>query len=609
MMLMICCGNQGFGQICNGNLGINIFEEGDFGSGAFNILPRDPGIAPGYMYQTSPPPNDGFYTISNNTGPWGSFAQANWANVTDNSSDPQGYMMVVNASYTPGLFYEQEVDELCGDTDYVFSVDVFNLMLSGGIQPNVTFLLDGVEVYSTGAIGNSNQWRTYGFSFTTAPNQTSLTLSLRNNAPGGIGNDLALDNISFRACGPEALILPEEVANICEDGQPITLEATILENFYDTTYIQWQQSFDGGQNWVSLAGYTGTSIPHTNLSGGFYYYRYLLSNDPVNLQNPKCRIVSNVKIVHVVPKFYTINDTLCDGLSFSLGNNFYAQSGTYIDSLKTSLGCDSIVTLNLTIVPDANVEADIVENDPSCPGYTDGSIYIDEIRNGYLPYSILANGMESEFGAIGGLPAGAYPYLITDRYGCFYEQDVMLADPDSFVLDLGMDQEIELGDSLILDISSTQPIQNYSWRLEDSLLCALDCIDWVWLPAQSDWLYALATSDKGCSAFDSVFVRVIPNRFVFSPTAFTPNGDGINDHYNLFGPVPKIASIERLAIYNRWGGKVFDKANVMPNVLEDGWDGTQNGRPAQQGVYMAVASIRYLDGVSITSTYSVTLIR
>jgi hypothetical protein len=54
-----------------------------------------------------------------------------------------------------------------------------------------------------------------------------VSLSLRNNAPGGIGNDLALDNITFRPCGPLAQILPEEIESICEDGMPIDLEATI----------------------------------------------------------------------------------------------------------------------------------------------------------------------------------------------------------------------------------------------------------------------------------------------------------------------------------------------------------------------------------------------
>ena len=327
-------------QICNGNLGENIFPQGDFGSGEANILVPNPQIAPGYGYTTNPPPTDGNYTITNNTTNWGSFAGPNWADIGDNSSDPNGYMMVVNASYEPGLFYEQEVEGLCENTLYVFSVDVFNFDLDAdGIRPNVSFLLGGVEVYATGDVPANVQWHTYGFTFTTEPQQTSVTLALRNNAPGGNGNDLALDNVSFRACGPQALILPETITNICEDGNPISLEATIIGDQYNTPQIQWQQSFDEGLTWVDIPNANGFSIEHTALTAGFYYYRYLLANDPNHLLNPNCRVLSNVKIIHVVPKYYMITDTLCEGLTFSLGDEFYTQTGIYQLTATPSNDC------------------------------------------------------------------------------------------------------------------------------------------------------------------------------------------------------------------------------------------------------------------------------
>ena len=321
LILIIGITHSLYGQICEGNLGENIFTEGDFGTGASNVLLPNPQIAPGYNYQTSPPPNDGFYTITNNTSSWGSFANTFWANIGDNSTDPNGYMMVVNASYDPGLFYQQEVTGLCENTQYVFSADIFNLIFPANnmILPNVSFLINGVEVYSTGGVPENGIWNTYGFTFATEPGQTSVTLSLANNAPGGFGNDLALDNITFRPCGPEALILPMDIANICEDGSPIDLEATILGDQYETPQVQWQQSFDEGMTWEDIPGANDLSYTHTNLAAGFYYYRYLLANDPGNLLNSKCRVVSNVKVVHVVPKFYTIVDTLCEGLSFFFG--------------------------------------------------------------------------------------------------------------------------------------------------------------------------------------------------------------------------------------------------------------------------------------------------
>lgn len=231
-----------YAQTCDGNLGDNIFDEGDFGVGSSNLLLQDPGIAPGYNYTTSPPPSDGFYVITNNTEVWSNLYPT-WLGIGDNSDDPNGYMMVVNASFDPGLFYDQVIEDLCEDTQYEFSADIINLIamgVTGHIDPNVSFLIDGNVEFTTGDIPKTNSWQTYGFTFSTAPGQTSLRLSLRNNAPGGIGNDLALDNISFRTCGDAASILPEEPANICVDGQPLSLFATVTGTQYENPSYQWQ---------------------------------------------------------------------------------------------------------------------------------------------------------------------------------------------------------------------------------------------------------------------------------------------------------------------------------------------------------------------------------
>ncbi|KAA3633969.1 MAG: hypothetical protein DWQ02_12245, partial [Bacteroidetes bacterium] len=157
-----------YGQVCSGNIGENIFTDGDFGSGTANLLTPDPMIAPGYSYTTNPPPSDGYYVLSNNLGSWGGL-YATWLPIGDNSTDPFGYMMVVNASFSPGLFYEQEVEGLCENTLYVFTADVINLIKSGTANhtdPNVSFLIDDVVQYSTGIITKTEHWQTYGFTFT-----------------------------------------------------------------------------------------------------------------------------------------------------------------------------------------------------------------------------------------------------------------------------------------------------------------------------------------------------------------------------------------------------------------------------------------------------------
>ena len=66
---------------CTGSLGANIFPDGDFGSGVPNIVQVNPNLAPGYIYQLNPPPDDGYYCITNNTTPWGSFGASAWIDI------------------------------------------------------------------------------------------------------------------------------------------------------------------------------------------------------------------------------------------------------------------------------------------------------------------------------------------------------------------------------------------------------------------------------------------------------------------------------------------------------------------------------------------------
>lgn len=229
---------------------INIFEQGDFGSGEDLFLQEDPGIAPGYTY-TAGPPNDGFYTISNNLSNWSDSFDC-WLPVQDNSNDPNGYMMVVNATVDPGIFYEEFVDNLSENTKYEFTADILNLISTDCdlIDSNVAFLIDGVAQFETGPIVESNEWKTYGFSFTTAPGQTSVQLSLRNNSPGGQGNDLALDNITFRPSLEKYSYSLSEISYDDKDST-IYLSGKILADStqlfvakLDTSYQQvWARSY------------------------------------------------------------------------------------------------------------------------------------------------------------------------------------------------------------------------------------------------------------------------------------------------------------------------------------------------------------------------------
>ena len=614
IFLILCCATTLAAQeVCTGNLGENIFEAGDFGSGASNLIPFDPGIAPGYTYTLSPPPNDGLYTITNDMSAW-PFLFPGWMPAKDNSGDPNGYMMVVNASYAPGIFYEQTVDGLCDNTLYEFSADILNLVYTetlNYIQPNVSFLINDEVRYSTGDIPQNEIWNNYGFTFTTEPGENSVKLTLRNNAPGGAGNDLALDNISFRACGPAALILPVEVANICEDGNPISLNATVQGNQFPDPALQWQQSFDEGATWEDLPGANGISIQHTQLSGGYYYYRYLLANSPANLANPKCRIISNVKMVYVQPKFHSVTDTLCEGARYLFGNRPITTGGIYTDTLVSSIGCDSIVTLTLEFVPSRGILADIAAVDPSCYSFQDGAIGISNVRNFYPPVSISLDGMVviAEEASFPNLGDGFYHLSFYDRLGCKVDYDIVLTEPDPLWVGLGPGQAIHLGGSLTLPVMSNYPLASAEWIPSALVICNDDCLQPILQPLQPTTFYFTGSMAPGCSATDSIRIDVREVRSVYIPNAFSPNDDGRNDRFTLYADVPNVQEVVSARIFNRWGATVFERENFLPNDLSLGWNGAFKGKESPDGAYAYVFRVRFLDGVELEYTGVVHLVR
>ena len=104
-----------------------------------------------------------------------------------------------------------------------------------------------------------------------------------------------------------------------------------------------------------------------------------------------------------------------------------------------------------------------------------------------------------------------------------------------------------------------------------------------------------------------------PFRFVLAesnleaPNAFSPNGDGINDYYNVFN-VKSIVSFNA-AIYNRWGQQLYSWGIDQMGCEECGWDGTYKGKPVKPGVYYVVIDAKGADGIRYEIRRDVNLLR
>jgi len=97
------------------------------------------------------------------------------------------------------------------------------------------------------------------------------------------------------------------------------------------------------------------------------------------------------------------------------------------------------------------------------------------------------------------------------------------------------------------------------------------------------------TSDFGCSNTDSV--EVYNRCYINIPNAFSPDGDGVNDYFFPRQLLSRGLSGFYMAIYNRWGEKVFETRQSDGR----GWDGKLNGVMQPEGVYVYIIQVSFRD--------------
>ena len=70
-----------------------------------------------------------------------------------------------------------------------------------------------------------------------------------------------------------------------------------------------------------------------------------------------------------------------------------------------------------------------------------------------------------------------------------------------------------------------------------------------------------------------------------------------------------VSKVREFVIFNRWGRKVFEKKNIIPNSYSGGWDGTTNGQQAEMGTYVYNVTLEFLDGSIKNYNGTISLIR
>jgi hypothetical protein len=355
--------------ICSNAIGTNALGtefNGTFGGGRPRNRGTSANVPPSYTYATfaASAPQDYYYGIANNTSINTGYTTLNtwpkpdnarrvfgvWDIIGDHTGAASptagnpaadtvangnaGYMLVINASYRIDSAFQQTISNLCPNTYYEISCWMRNICSrcgcdsagrgagsagylptapgdSSGVYPNITFEVDGVDYYTTGNLLYTGRWVKKGFTFRTGPNQTSFTIKFFNNAPGGGGNDWALDDISVATCGPNLSFTPNNQPTVCA-GNTVDLGCYVRSYFNNYNLFKWQKSTNNGATWTD-AGTSGTGSPTWNGSAWEYYttlptflasqsdsgtrFRVVVATTTANLSNPGCAFADQSSVL------------------------------------------------------------------------------------------------------------------------------------------------------------------------------------------------------------------------------------------------------------------------------------------------------------------------
>lgn len=296
----------------------------------------------------------------------------------------------------------------------------------------------------------------------------------------------------------------------------------------------------------------------------------------------------------------TLNISACS--SYTLNNETFDSTGTYVRTIPNSTGCDSVITLHLTInKKTTELFKTICEGELYFAGGASQStpgIYKDTLRSSLNCDSIVVTHLSVNprpFPVLGpdrDLCAGTNAVIGPGAFSTYLWQDLSTANtitvnaPGLYWVKVTNSFNCSASDSVM--IKSILPLPGGFLSNSDSI-CSYETLtvsptgsyrQYLWSTGVTDqkirvtapgtyWL--TVTDANGCTGTDSI--GIFPKTCqlgIYFPSAFTPNNDGLNDKFKalVFGKVRSF----KLQIYNRDGQIVFQTTDPLI-----GWDGTYKG--------------------------------
>jgi len=279
--------------------------------------------------------------------------------------------------------------------------------------------------------------------------------------------------------------------------------------------------------------------------------------------------------------------TICEGDSVYAGGAYQTVAGTYVDSLMTPTGCDSLIITELFV--EENIQLD-AEDVVLCAGETvellvTGSNNVNWSPGNGLSCTDCPNPIASP------LETTTYTIWSNTCLGQTVQttMTVFVEEPPSLTL-AADNLTVILGESTLVTAITNDPTALITWTDAAGNIICEDCSELPVTPTETTVYFVTVENENGCSTTEEITIRIddaCANAKFEIPNMISPNGDGANDVFTI--RYTGVNDISILRIYNRWGELVFETTDINRY-----WDGTFRGKQLNPGVY-----VYYLEGTCL----------
>ncbi len=387
----------------------------------------------------------------------------------------------------------------------------------------------------------------------------------------------------------------------------LTVNPTSATTVYDTI-CQGKSFFLGNGNSVYTAGSYPITLPNRFGCDSIATTVLTVLNDTLTASetNPPCYGQSKGLIQAtggqgLAPYTYSLST----GGSNTSGTFTQLAAGSYVVTVTDNFGCSALTNVVIGQPEPLQISESVI--DVTCHDTRNGQITISA-AGGTPAYTYLMNNQSSSSGVYSGLDTGNYICGVVDAHGCTDSTSAVVTQPQAVYISISPDSLfVNLGHSIQLNASSNyDPLTTYYWTPSFGLSC-IDCpnpvID-INSTAQYNVFVTANINGNDCTGDTSITVTVIPDYDVFIPNVFTPNNDGKNDFFQIFGNVAAVRFFH-ISIFDRIGEMVFESDDVYFK-----WDGTYKGTALPPSVFVYTIKAVFDDGHSDKLfSGSVTLLR